>query len=157
MTITRRKVLGSGAGLGGFAMSGALSGGALVSFVGSAYAGPVEDLIAKFTGGVTPGSGRVTLGAPEIAENGNTVPIKVSVESDMIADDYVSEVMIVSTGNPRPEVATFKFTPMSGKADASTRIRLARTQDLIAIARMSNGALFQDTKNVKVTIGGCGG
>ncbi len=117
----------------------------------------MEERIAEFTGGVEPASGTIALKAPEIAENGNTVPISVSVESPMTEDNYVSEVMILATGNPLPGVATFKFSPMSGSASASTRIRLAKTQDLIALARMSDGSLFMDSKSVKVTIGGCGG
>ncbi|MCF6320372.1 MAG: thiosulfate oxidation carrier protein SoxY [Rhizobiaceae bacterium] len=153
MTISRRKVLGHGAGLGAVVVAGPL----VVSSVAPAYAGAVEDIIAEFTGGTEPGSGKVTLGAPEIAENGNTVPIKVSVESAMSADDYAAEVLIIATGNPQPKVAILGFSPMSGSADASTRIRLAKTQDLIAIAKMSDGSFYRDTKTVKVTIGGCGG
>lgn len=146
MSITRRKVLGSGAGLGAVVVAG----GTLSSVV-PAYAGKTEDQIAAFTGGASVAEGKVTLGAPEIAENGNTVPIEINVEGD------VAEVMILASGNPSPEVATFKFSAMSGVAKASTRIRLAKTQDLIAIAKMSDGSFFKDTKTVKVTIGGCGG
>ena len=71
--------------------------------------------------------------------------------------DYVAEVMILADGNPEPGVATFKFTAMSGEAQASTRIRLAKTQNVIALAKMSDGSLFMDKKQIKVTIGGCGG
>lgn len=153
MRITRREALGSGAAaiVGG---SGLLAGGLIA---GDAFAGEAQDAINKFTGGATPGSGKVNLGAPQIAENGNTVPIKVSVESAMSGEDHVAEVLIVASGNPAPGVVTFKFTPMSGQASASTRIRLAKTQELIAIAKMSDGSFYQDTKTVKVTIGGCGG
>ncbi len=162
MSITRRKVLGSGVGLGSMGLGSmglgaAVGGSSIIGSSSASYASEVEDLIGAFTGGATPGSGRISLGAPQIAENGNTVPIKVSVESPMSEADHVSEVLIVATGNPSPGVVTFKFTVMSGKAAASTRIRLAKTQDLVAIARMSDGSFFQDTKTVKVTIGGCGG
>jgi sulfur-oxidizing protein SoxY len=75
----------------------------------------------------------------------------------MTADDYVSEVLVVSEGNPRPGVANFHFTSMSGKASAATRIRLATTQNIVVVAKTSKGALFTDQKLVKVTIGGCGG
>ena len=152
MSITRRKVLGSGAGLGAVVVAG----GTLSSIV-PAHAGMTEDLIGKFTGGASVTTGKVSLGAPEIAENGGTVPIEVSVESPMSADNYVAEVIIAASGNPSPEVVTFKFSPMSGVAKASTRIRLAKTQELIAVAKMSDGSFFQDSKTVKVTIGGCGG
>ena len=153
MSITRRKVLGSGAGLGAVVVGG----GAIVSSVSPAMAAMGEELITKFTGGATATAGTITLGAPEIAENGNTVPIEISVASAMSADSYVAEVIVVATGNPSPEVVTFKFTPSSGEAKASTRIRLAKTQDLIAVAKMSDGSFFTDSKTVKVTIGGCGG
>ena len=147
MSITRRKVLGSGAGLGAVVVAG----GSLLSSADPAYAGAVEDLIAEFTGGADVGSGGISLGAPQNAENGNTVPVSVS------SDGAVSEVMIVSTKNPAPGVVRFKFSAMSGSATASTRIRLAKTQDLIAVAKMSDGSFVSDTKTVKVTIGGCGG
>lgn len=127
--------------------------------VGNAVAAKEETdkAIAEFTGGAAPATGTVTLTAPEIAENGNTVPISVSVESPMTADSYVESVMIVAEDNPNPEVVTFHFTPESGIARASTRMRLAQTQNVIAVAKMNDGSVFMDTRNVKVTIGGCGG
>jgi sulfur-oxidizing protein SoxY len=116
-----------------------------------------EDLIKKFTGGKTATEGRVRLDLPEIAENGNTVPMTVSVESPMTEQSYVSDVLIVSDGNPRGGVATFHFTPASGAAEANVRIRLAATQNVIAVAKMNDGSFFMASKPVKVTIGGCGG
>ncbi|HUS97814.1 MAG TPA: thiosulfate oxidation carrier protein SoxY [Hyphomicrobiaceae bacterium] len=117
----------------------------------------VQKRIKEFAGGAKIGSGKVSLTAPEIAENGNTVPITVDVESQMKPDNYVKSVMLLAAGNPAPGLATFHFSPMSGQATATTRIRLAKTQDVIAIAKMSNGDVFMDKKVVKVTIGGCGG
>lgn len=111
--------------------------------------------IAEFTGGAAVGSDKIILDAPEIAENGNTVPVGVDVEMD--GDVYPEEVIILADGNPSPGVATFKFTPASGAAVASTRIRLATTQNVIAVAKMSDGSYRQAQKEVKVTIGGCGG
>jgi sulfur-oxidizing protein SoxY len=113
--------------------------------------------IEKFTGGKEPAKGKVSLDLPEIAENGNTVPLTVSVESPMTADSYVKEIMILADGNPNAGVATLSFTELSGKAEAAIRIRLAATQNVIAIAKMNDGAMFTDRKTVKVTIGGCGG
>jgi sulfur-oxidizing protein SoxY len=115
------------------------------------------DQIAKFTGGKTAEKGKISIELPEIAENGNTVPLSVTVDSTMTADDYVSDVMVVSEGNPNPGVVTFHFTPQSGKAEASTRIRLAATQNIVVVAKTSKGAYFTGQKLVKVTIGGCGG
>ncbi|MGJ4884351.1 MULTISPECIES: thiosulfate oxidation carrier protein SoxY [unclassified Bradyrhizobium] len=115
------------------------------------------EMIKKFTGGKEAAKGKITLDLPEIAENGNTVPLALSVESPMTAENYVKEVLFVADGNPNAGVATLMFTPMSGKAEASIRIRLAQTQNVIAVAKMSDGSLFTERKTVKVTIGGCGG
>jgi sulfur-oxidizing protein SoxY len=117
----------------------------------------IDEAISKFTGGKTPTVGRVKLDVPEIAENGNTVPMTVSVESPMTAQSYVSDVLIVADGNPNAGVATFHFSPTSGIAEANTRIRLAETQNVTAVAKMNDGSFFSVTKQVKVTIGGCGG
>jgi sulfur-oxidizing protein SoxY len=151
MKLTRRQTLGLAGGAAALAVSG-------VQFT-PAYA--ASDASTKrmmdFTGGKEPASGKITLTAPEIAENGNTVPISIDVESAMSGDDLVESVMILADGNPNPAVATFHFTELSGKASATTRMRLAKTQDVIAIAKMKDGSVFSDTKQVKVTIGGCGG
>jgi sulfur-oxidizing protein SoxY len=122
-----------------------------------AAAKEAAEQIAKFTGGKTPEKGKVSIELPEIAENGNTVPLSISVDAPMTAENYVSEILVVADGNPNPGVATFQFSSLSGKAEASTRIRLATTQNIIAIAKTSKGDLFTSQKLVKVTIGGCGG
>jgi sulfur-oxidizing protein SoxY len=136
--------------------------GAALTVVGwgaGVHAGPREaaDAIAKFTGGKTAQKGKIALDLPEIAENGNIVPLSVSVDAPMAADNYVSEVLVIADHNPRPEVVKFDFTPMSGKAVASTRIRLAESQNVIVVAKTSKGALFTNQRFVKVTVGGCGG
>ena len=151
MKLDRRQVLGLTAGAAVFAAVGVQVKPATAA---------VEDAakrIMEFTGGKKPGSGKIKLKAPEIAENGNTVPISVSVESAMSGDDLVESVMILGEGNPNPEVATFHFTELSGEASATTRMRLAKTQNVVAIAKMKDGSVFSDTRLVKVTIGGCGG
>ena len=126
--------------------------------IGPAFAAnDSDDLIKKFTGGKTAAQGRVKLDLPEIAENGNTVPMTVMVESPMTAQSHVTEVLVVADGNPRAGVATFHFSPASGVAEANTRIRLASTQNIIAVAKMNDGSFFTASKQVKVTIGGCGG
>ena len=99
----------------------------------------------------------IKLDLPEIAENGNTVPINFEVQSPMSADNYVKSVHVFAEGNPRPEVASFHFTPASGRAAASTRMRLAKTQNVMAVAELSDGKIIMAKKQVKVTIGGCGG
>ncbi len=101
--------------------------------------------------------GKVSLKAPEIAENGNAVPLTVSVESEMSDKSYVKALYVAADGNPNPGVAIYEFTPMSGKAEVQMRIRLAQTQKLIAVAEMNDGTLYTASCEVKVTIGGCGG
>ena len=123
----------------------------------SAAAKDAADDIAKFTGGKTPEPSKIAIELPEIAENGNTVPLSITVDAPMTADNYVSEILVVAEGNPRPGVALFQFSPMSGKALVSTRIRLAATQNIVAVAKTSGGQFFTGQKLVKVTIGGCGG
>lgn len=113
--------------------------------------------IAKFTGGTEAKRVNVTLDLPEIAENGNTVPIAFAVASPMSPQDYVERVIIVTSANPLTRAFSASFTPASGKAEMATRIRLAATQEVFAIAKMSDGRFFMDSKIVKVTIGGCGG
>ena len=138
------------------------AGGVALTIIGwdeGAFAAAKEaaDEIAKFTGGKTADKAKVSIELPEIAENGNTVPLAVSIDAPMTADNYVSDVLVVADGNPNPGVATFHFSPMSGKAQASTRIRLATTQNIIVVAKTSKGEFFTGQKLVKVTIGGCGG
>ena len=118
--------------------------GAALTIVGwdegaSAAAKDAADEIAKFTGGATPEKGKISIELPEIAENGNTVPLLVSVDAPMTADNYVSEVLVVAEGNPNPGVAKFHFSSLSGKAEAATRIRLATTQNIIVVAKTSGG------------------
>ncbi len=101
--------------------------------------------------------GRIKLDLPSIAENGLVVPLSFDVQSPMTDADYVKAVHILAEGNPNPNVASFQFTPLSPKASASIRIRLAQTQNIVGVAEMSNGELYITKREVKVTIGGCGG
>jgi sulfur-oxidizing protein SoxY len=151
-TLSRRQALKSGASL-----AVTLIAGGMLPRAAFAQENDFAERLAAFTGGAEPQSGRIALDVPEIAENGNTVPMAILVESPMTDEDYVEEVIVLAQGNPNSGVATFHFTPMSGRAEANTRIRLAQTQDITAVARMSDGSYFMDTKEVKVTIGGCGG
>ncbi len=109
-----------------------------------------DDAIAAFTGGADVAEGGVNLTAPEIAENGNTVPVSVEAAG-------ASAILLLATGNPTPGVATFNFGELAGSQAASTRIRLAGTQDVVAIAKLADGSFAKAAQTVKVTIGGCGG
>ncbi len=117
----------------------------------------VDEAIKSVTGDASPAEGRIELTLPQIAENGNTVPIEISVDSPMSDADYVKSVHVFADGNPNPNVATYHFTPANGAARFAARIRLAKTQNVIAVAEMSNGDLYMAKSEVKVTIGGCGG
>ena len=112
--------------------------------------------VEGLTGGAKPKSGGVRLELPTIAEYGDTVPLTIEVESPMTDDDYVDAIYIFAEENPLPNVVTFNFTPMSGRARVSTRIRLAKTQDVVALARTSGGDFYMVKQHVRVTIGGCG-
>jgi len=147
--VNRRAVLKTG---GGAAV--ALLAGVPIAGAGSA---DVAAEIAKFTGGRAFEPGRITIDLPEIAENGNTVPLALSVDSPMTPVDHIAELRVLAEANPRIVVATFRFTPQSGRAEAATRIRLAGSQAISAVARTSDGRVFIAQKQVKVTIGGCGG
>ncbi|MFG1361689.1 thiosulfate oxidation carrier protein SoxY [Xanthobacter versatilis] len=117
----------------------------------------VAEEMIKLFGGKAMGEGKIKLDVPEIAENGLVVPINIDVDSPMTEADFVKSVHVFADGNPLPQVVTYTFTPDSGKASASARMRLAQTQNVIAVAEMSSGALFSARSQVKVTIGGCGG
>lgn len=150
-TIGRRALL-KAAGLGAVAVAGA-------GFARDAYATPesAAKALASQTGGAAMKQGKVKLKLPEIAENGRTVPLTISVDSPMSGDNYVKSIHVVAEGNPEPKVCSFHLTPGSGKAEVSTRIRLGKTQNVSAAAVMSDGSVFMGKQNVKVTIGGCGG
>jgi sulfur-oxidizing protein SoxY len=109
-----------------------------------------EAAIAAFTGGATVADTGVDITAPEIAENGNTVPVEVAAAG-------ASSIIILAPGNPNPGVATFHFGPLAAESRVKTRMRMAKTQDLVVVAKMSDGSFAMAKRQVKVTIGGCGG
>jgi sulfur-oxidizing protein SoxY len=147
--MTRRQALALGAG----ATAMITVGDAPLAFATPADA---DAEIAKFTGGKPLTAGKITIDLPEIAENGNTVPLSIVVDSPMTPDNYVSDILVVADGNPRPGVAVFHLTPLSGRAAAATRIRLQTTENIIVVAKTSDGKFLTERKQVKVTIGGCG-
>ena len=148
----RRDVLRlTGAGAAAFVASSLLPNLAAADAASTAMA------IKEIIGDKTPKQGRVTLELPQIAENGNTVPVAFEVQSPMTDSDYVKAVHVFAEGNPVPSVASIRFSPASGRAHASTRMRLAKTQNVIAVAEMSDGSVYMAKTEVKVTIGGCGG
>lgn len=116
-----------------------------------------ETAVAAITGGkaLTPSS-KVKMEAPEIAENGAVVPVKVTVDSPMTSKDYVKAIHVLASKNGNVRCANIYLTPANGEAFFGTRIKLGGTQDVVAIAEMSDGTFLSAKQNVKVTIGGCG-
>jgi len=129
-----------------------ISGGAAAAAMAGlpAFASATDDMIAELTGGAALGEGAITLNTPEIAENGNTVPVEVAAPG-------AKSITLYADGNPVPSVATFKFGELNPSQSAATRIRLAKTQNVIAVAEMGDGSWQMAKAEVKVTIGGCGG
>ncbi len=148
----RRRLL-VGLGAGGLAVIGMT----LVPRAVLADADSMAAAIKERIGDAAMRDGRIGLELPQIAENGNTVPIAFEIDSPMTEGDYVKAVHLFADKNPLPNIATFRFTPRSGKARASTRIRLIKTQNIWAVAEMSDGSVYMTKAEIKVTIGGCGG
>jgi sulfur-oxidizing protein SoxY len=97
----------------------------------------------------------VKLELPPLSENGHAVPLTVSVESPMTEADHVRAVHVFTEINPLPDVATFRFSPRSGRARVSTRVRLANTQTVVAIGELSDGSFWSDRATVVVTLAAC--
>ena len=108
------------------------------------------------TGGRRPEpSDRVRLTLPRTFKRGEAVPLTVEVESPMTAADYVKDIHLLADANPLPEIASFHFTPRSGKARVVTRVRLAKSQDVVAIAEMADGSALMTKAAVEVETDGC--
>lgn len=116
-----------------------------------------QEAYAKIVGDRTPeASEAFAVELPELAENGNMVLFKLNVESPMTQTENVKALHLLSTQNPQGHVATFRLSLLSGKASVSGRMRLAKTQDVVALAELSDGRILMASRNVQVTIGGCG-
>jgi sulfur-oxidizing protein SoxY len=111
--------------------------------------------INAFTGGAVPRQGRVTLEVARLVDNGNTVPITVRVQSPMTAADYVAAIAVFNERNPETGVAVFTLGARAGKAEVSTRIRMATSQKLVAVARMSDGSFWSHSADVVVALAAC--
>jgi sulfur-oxidizing protein SoxY len=151
LSTTRRHFLaGAGSVIGGL-------GTATLIAVSPALATPetLASAIRNVTGGGALQPGKVKLEIPPLVENGNSVPLTVSVDQPLTPQNFVKTIYVFNEKNPQPNVATFHFTPRSGRASATTRIRLADTQMVVAVARMSDGSLWTDRAQVIVTIAAC--
>ena len=114
-----------------------------------------QEAIAKVIGNAKVNKGKVTLDLPQLVENGNTVSMSVKVDSPMTEKDYVKAIHVFTEKNPQPYVATFHLGPRAGRALVATRIRLADSQTVTAIAQMSDGSFWSHEVNVIVTLAAC--
>lgn len=110
-----------------------------------------EALLRQITGGAAVRPGRVSFDTPELADNGHAVPVRIAVDSPMTAADHVRSITVIAERNPRPIVATFTLGPHSGRAQVVTRIRLADSQEVLALAQLSDGSYWMGGARVVVT------
>jgi sulfur-oxidizing protein SoxY len=147
---TRRQFLGLA---GGAAVLGAVP----IVTLRPAEATPamLASAIRNVTNGAAVKTGKVKLDVPPLVENGNTVPMTVSVASPMAPEDFVKSIHVFNEKNPQPNIGNFHFGPNSGRAQVSTRIRLADSQKVVAIAQLSDGSFWSASVDVVVTLAAC--
>jgi sulfur-oxidizing protein SoxY len=147
---TRRRFLGLA---GGAALSGAVP----IVTLRPAEATPamLASAIRNVVGEAPVRPGKVKLDVPPLVENGNTVPMTVSVESPMTADDYVKSIHVFNEKNPQPNIGNFYIGPAAGRAQVATRIRLADSQKVVAVAQLSDGSFWSTSIDVVVTLAAC--
>jgi len=141
------------------AAGGVAAGMGLAAVIGVEPAGAtpaaMQDAIGKVVGAARVTPGKVRLELPPLSENGNTVPLAVSVESPMTEADHVRAIHVFTEKNPQPDVVSFRFGPRAGRASVATRIRLADTQTVVAICELSDGAFWSGSAAVVVTLAAC--
>lgn len=115
----------------------------------------MREAIEKVVGSARVNPGKVKLEMPPLSENGNAVPLTVSVESPMTEADHVRAIHLFTEKNPQPDVASFFLGPRAGRARVATRIRLADTQTVIAISELSDGSFWSGSADVVVTLAAC--
>src|SRR6516162_11851923 len=149
-TTTRRKFLG-------LAGSAAVGGAVPIVTTRSVDATPamLNAAIRNVVGEAPVRNGKIELDIPPLVENGNTVPMTVSVASPMTADDHVKSIHLFNEKNPQPNIGNFYLGPRAGRAQLSTRIRLADSQKVVAIAHLSDGSFWSATADVVVTLAAC--
>lgn len=116
---------------------------------------PLAPLIRDITGGAPLAAGRVTIDTPRLADNGHSVPLKVTVDNPMTLANHVRSITLLSPRNPRPLIAKFTLGPRAGRAEVSTRVRLNGSQVVLAIAQLSDGSFWSGTAEVEVTESAC--
>ena len=147
---TRRQFLGLA---GGAAMLGAVP--AVTLRPAGATPAMLTAAIRNVVGTATVRTGKIKLDVPPLVENGNTVPMTVSVASPMTPDDYVKSIHVFNEKNPQPNIGNFYLGPRCGRAQVSTRIRLADSQKIVAIAHLADGSFWSVSVEVVVTLAAC--
>ncbi len=149
-TSRRQFLLAAGGAAAGFGLASVLQ-------VKPARATPaaMEEAIRKVVGPARVNTGKVNLELPPLVENGNVVPLAVSVESPMTAADHVRAIHVFTEKNPQPDVVSFRLGPRAGRASVATRIRLADTQTVVAICELSDGSFWSGSGAVVVTLAAC--
>ena len=146
---TRRRFLAETAALAGAAGLG------LASHPAAATPASMQAAIRNVTGEAKLNKGKVKLDVPALIENGNAVPLTVSCESPMTQEDHVKAIHVFTEKNPQPNVIGVHLGPRAGRASVSTRIRLADTQKIVAVAQLSDGSFWSDEVEVIVTLAAC--
>jgi sulfur-oxidizing protein SoxY len=116
---------------------------------------PLDPLVRAFANGAAVRKGKVTLVLPQLADNGNSVPIRITVDSPMTAADHVKSIHLYSERNPVPNMANFYLGPRAGKAEIDSRVRLAGSQRVTAVAKLSDGSFWYDAAPIVVTLSAC--
>jgi sulfur-oxidizing protein SoxY len=149
-TSRRQFLLTAGGAAAGFGLASVLQ-------VKRARATPaaMEEAIRKVVGPARVNTGKVNLELPPLVENGNVVPLAVSVESPMTAADHVRAIHVFTEKNPQPDVVSFRLGPRAGRASVATRIRLSDTQTVVAICELSDGSFWSGSADVVVTLAAC--
>jgi sulfur-oxidizing protein SoxY len=148
---TRREFLATTAGLiGGVALAGVVT-----TRPARATPATMAEAIRKVAGEAPIRKGKVKIDVPPLVENGNTVPVTITVESPMTAGDHVKSIHLFNQKNPQPNVIGAQLGPRAGKAALSTRIKLADAQTIVAVAQLSDGSFWSDEADVIVTIAAC--
>ncbi len=115
----------------------------------------MPEAIRKVVGNATVRAGKVKLNVPPLVENGHLVPLTVSVDSPMTEQDHVKAIHVFTERNPLPEMVTVRLGPRAGRAQVSTRVRMADTQNVVAIAELSDGSFWSDSAHLIVTLAAC--
>jgi len=116
---------------------------------------PLDPLVRELANGAPVRKGKVTLVLPQLADNGNSVPIRITVDSPMTAADHVKSIHLYSERNPVPNMANFYLGPRAGKAEINSRVRLAGSQRVTAVAKLSDGSFWYDAAPIVVTLSAC--